>query len=107
MILELIAGETTVSWQRWTACHQARAKELEKINYRDCKNIACHSHALEEGKNTGEFGHKEYIAVKHHFKKFYVGYQWDVKLKSWKVCSPPTHTMEEWVLLAEEYPWCW
>lgn len=38
--------------------------------------------------------------------QIYERHQWDVKLRSWKVHSPPTHTidLEEWVLISEEYP---
>lgn len=76
----------------------------EKINYKDSKNIACHSHVLGGGKNTGNFEHKKYIVVKHHFSKFYVGHQWDLKKRSQKVHSPAIHAMdlEEWVLLSVE-----
>lgn len=78
----------------------------KKINYRDSKNIACHSHVLGGGKNTGNFEHKKYIVVKHHFSNFYVGLQRDLKYRSQKVHSPPIHTMdlEEWVLLSVESP---
>lgn len=61
------------------------------MNYRDSKDIPCHSYVLGEGKNAGRFGHQEYIVVKHSFSKYCMEHQWDVKVKSWKVHSLPTH----------------
>lgn len=109
MILGLIVvGNNSPSRGGQPAIKQEQ-KSQGKINGSDSEDIACHSHVLGEGKNTRNFGYKEHIVVKHHFSKFYVGHQWDTKLRSQKFCSPPTHMLDldEWVLLPEECPWHW
>jgi len=65
-----------MSQRRWTACHQARAKQARKNKLfllENSKNVIWHSHVLGEQKNTGNFGHKEYTVVNIIFQSF----MWD------------------------------